>query len=34
MGFVVMVGSLFSFLLLLILDALAHSSNPYIGILT
>ena len=34
MGFVIMVGSLFSFLLLLILDALARSSNPYIGILT
>jgi nitrate/TMAO reductase-like tetraheme cytochrome c subunit len=33
-GFLVMVGSLFSFLLLLLLDALAHSSNPYIGILT
>lgn len=33
-GFVVMVGSLFSFLLLLLLDALARSSNPYIGILT
>jgi nitrate/TMAO reductase-like tetraheme cytochrome c subunit len=34
MGFVVMVGSLFSFLLLLLLDALAHFANPYIGILT
>ena len=33
-GFVVMIGSLFSFLLLLLLDFLAHSSNPYIGILT
>jgi nitrate/TMAO reductase-like tetraheme cytochrome c subunit len=28
------VGSLFSFLLLLLLDALAHFSNPYVGILT
>src|SRR5215467_8370153 len=34
MGFVVMVGSIFSFLLLLLLDTLAHASNPYIGILT
>jgi nitrate/TMAO reductase-like tetraheme cytochrome c subunit len=33
-GFVVMVGSLFSFLLLLTMDALAHLSNPYLGILT
>jgi nitrate/TMAO reductase-like tetraheme cytochrome c subunit len=33
-GFLIMVGSLFSFLLLLLLDALAHSANPYIGILT
>src|SRR6516165_1015293 len=33
-GFVVMVGSLFSFLLLLVLDAMAHFANPYIGILT
>ncbi len=29
-----MVGSFFSFLLLLLLDALAHFANPYIGILT
>ncbi|HWX22567.1 MAG TPA: NapC/NirT family cytochrome c [Candidatus Binatia bacterium] len=33
-GLVVMVGSLFSFLFLLLLDALAHFANPYIGILT
>ena len=33
-GLVVMVGSLFSFLLLLLLDSLAHFSNPYVGILT
>jgi nitrate/TMAO reductase-like tetraheme cytochrome c subunit len=33
-GVVVMVGSVFSFLLLLLLDAMAHFSNPYIGILT
>lgn len=33
-GFVVMVGSLFSFLLLLTIDAMAHLSNPYLGILT
>jgi nitrate/TMAO reductase-like tetraheme cytochrome c subunit len=33
-GLVVVVGSLFSFLLLLLLDALAHFSNPYVGILT
>jgi len=33
-GFVVMVGSLFSFLLLLLLDAMAPFANPYIGVLT
>jgi len=33
-GLVVMVGSVFSFLLLLLLDALAHFANPYVGILT
>jgi len=33
-GAVIALGSLFSFLLLLLLDALAHSANPYIGILT
>jgi len=33
-GFVVAVGGLFSFLLLFLLDSLAHFANPYIGILT
>ena len=33
-GLVIVVGSLFSFLLLLLLDAMAHFANPYIGILT
>ncbi|HLH52209.1 MAG TPA: NapC/NirT family cytochrome c, partial [Verrucomicrobiae bacterium] len=33
-GLVVMVGSLFSFVLLLMMDAMAHLSNPYLGILT
>jgi nitrate/TMAO reductase-like tetraheme cytochrome c subunit len=33
-GLVIAVGSFFSFLLLFVLDALAHSSNPYVGILT
>src|SRR5579883_2287070 len=33
-GFVVMVGSIFSFLLLLVMEVLAHVSNPYVGILT
>jgi nitrate/TMAO reductase-like tetraheme cytochrome c subunit len=33
-GLTVVVGSLFSFLLLTLLDALAHFANPYIGILT
>jgi nitrate/TMAO reductase-like tetraheme cytochrome c subunit len=33
-GLVVVMGSLFSFLLLFVLDTLAHFSNPYIGILT
>src|SRR5262245_20568580 len=33
-GLVVIVGSLFSFCLLLLLDAMAHFANPYIGILT
>ena len=33
-GLVVVVGSVFSFFLLLLLDALAHYSNPYVGILT
>jgi nitrate/TMAO reductase-like tetraheme cytochrome c subunit len=33
-GLVVVVGSIFSFFLLLLLDALAHFANPYVGILT
>ena len=33
-GLVVAVGSLFSFLLLFFLDAIAHFANPYIGVLT
>src|ERR1035437_3984935 len=33
-GLVVVVGSVFSFFLLLLLDALAHFANPYVGILT
>lgn len=33
-GLVIIVGSVFSFMLLTLLDALAHFSNPYIGILT
>src|SRR5688572_10241149 len=33
-GFVIVLGSLFAFLLLFTIDALAHVSNPYIGILT
>jgi nitrate/TMAO reductase-like tetraheme cytochrome c subunit len=33
-GAMVMVGSVFSFALLLLLDAMAHSANPYIGLLT
>jgi nitrate/TMAO reductase-like tetraheme cytochrome c subunit len=33
-GLVIVIGSLFSFFLLFMLDALAHYSNPYIGILT
>lgn len=33
-GAVLAAGSLFSFLLLLMLDSFAHFSNPYIGILT
>src|SRR5208283_4423137 len=33
-GLVVVIGSLFSFLLLFMLDAVAHFSNPYLGILT
>ena len=33
-GLVVVIGSLFSFLLLFLLDSVAHFANPYIGILT
>jgi nitrate/TMAO reductase-like tetraheme cytochrome c subunit len=33
-GLVIILGSVFSFLLLLLLDSFAHFSNPYIGILT
>ena len=33
-GFVIVIGSLFSFLFLLVLDAMAHIANPYVGILT
>jgi nitrate/TMAO reductase-like tetraheme cytochrome c subunit len=33
-GLVVMVASAFSFILLLLVDALAHFANPYVGILT
>ena len=33
-GLVVVIGGLFSFFFLLLLDALAHFSNPYVGILT
>ncbi len=33
-GLVVVVGALFSFFLLLLLDAMAHFANPYVGILT
>jgi nitrate/TMAO reductase-like tetraheme cytochrome c subunit len=33
-GFVVIIASFFAFLLLFTIDALAHISNPYVGILT
>ena len=33
-GVVLTLGSLFSFVLLFVLDSLAHFSNPYVGILT
>src|SRR5208283_4797517 len=33
-GLVIVIGGLFSFFLLFMLDAVAHFSNPYIGILT
>jgi nitrate/TMAO reductase-like tetraheme cytochrome c subunit len=34
MGFILAIGALFSFFLLLIMDAVAHFSSPYVGILT
>src|SRR5437868_14002881 len=33
-GLVIIVGSVFSFTLLFLLDAFAHYANPYVGILT
>jgi hypothetical protein len=33
-GLVIMLGSLFAFVLLFLIDSLAHVSNPYIGIFT
>jgi len=33
-GLVIVIGSLFSFMLLFLVDTMAHFSNPYIGILT
>jgi nitrate/TMAO reductase-like tetraheme cytochrome c subunit len=33
-GFVIVLGSLFAFLLLFTIDTIAHVSNPYVGILT
>jgi hypothetical protein len=33
-GLVIATGSLFSFLLLFVLDSIAHFANPYIGVLT
>jgi len=33
-GLVLMASSIFAFVLLFFLDAIAHSSNPYVGILT
>jgi hypothetical protein len=33
-GLVIVIGSLFSFFLLFLLDAMATFSNPYVGILT
>ena len=33
-GLVIMIGSLFSFILLFAIDTFAHSSSPYLGILT
>ncbi|MCU0782996.1 MAG: NapC/NirT family cytochrome c [Verrucomicrobia bacterium] len=33
-GLVIMAASLFAFILLFVIDSLAHSSNPYVGVLT
>jgi len=33
-GLVIVVGSIFSFLLLFLMDVMAHSANPYVGLLT
>src|SRR5690349_19704682 len=33
-GIVIVIGSLFAFVLLFILDTFAHVSNPYVGVLT
>ena len=33
-GLVIVTGSIFSFLLLFLLDAVAHAANPYLGLLT
>lgn len=33
-GLVVVIGSIFSFFFLFVLDAVSHSANPYLGILT
>src|SRR5215213_10933371 len=33
-GTVILIGSFFSFVLLFLIDSLAHSSNPYVGVLT
>src|ERR1035437_3581540 len=33
-GLVIALGSLFAFLLLFLLDSMAHFSNPYVGVLT
>jgi nitrate/TMAO reductase-like tetraheme cytochrome c subunit len=33
-GLIIVTGSVFSFILLFLLDSLAHASNPYLGLLT
>jgi nitrate/TMAO reductase-like tetraheme cytochrome c subunit len=33
-GLVILIGSFFSFVLLFLVDSMAHASNPYIGLLT